>query len=148
MVGVSNRTDSQKGEWATRMWFVLLLGLGIAANVRSEPLLSIPPFRSFDKPALAPDIPDLSFLARPADLPSVSIKPGYIPVFSQSFSDEPASPIWSPLILFSPPRVVSEVPEPASLYLFGFALCVSSWCLTRMMRPVEPSHEECAIEET
>jgi hypothetical protein len=72
---------------------------------------------------------------------------GYIPTTGPSSSGTPTGPIWPPVFISSPPPVISEVPEPASLYLFGFAFCVSSWCLTRMMRPDKTSQAGSRSEE-
>jgi hypothetical protein len=108
------------------------------------------PVLPFEMPTLAPYVPAFAeniiqappkLSATESDPPIVPGGLGYIPAATLSVSGAPESPTLASVLVSSPPSFVSEVPEPASLYLFGFASCVSSWCLIRMMRPGAASQD-------
>jgi len=89
------------------------------------------PALPFEMPTLAPYLPPLVQNVTPAPI-SVPMMPigggGYAPpvgVVPNSPGTQPAG--------VPPPTPIAEVPEPASLYLFGAALGVSLWLLTRMI---------------
>jgi hypothetical protein len=115
------------------------------------------PLLPFEMPAFAPYLPPFiqsvaeappSFSASEGDPAGIPIGLGYIPSVGPSSPGTPVGPIWPPVFISTPPPVISEVPEPASLYLFGVAFCVSSWCLTRMVRSDKTSQADCLTEET
>lgn len=89
------------------------------------------PTLPFDLASLAPSVPIGAPLAQPAPQ-------GWSPIGAYP----PATPIMTgflpgptpPTIVTNGPSVGAEVPEPASLYLFGLSLFVSSWFIMRMMR--------------
>ena len=98
------------------------------------------PVLPFDAPRLAPFLPAPEASVRSpeqwppsADLlpPGGPVAPGAFPVTSTS--PEPGRPPTS-IASFVEPPTPAEVPEPASLLLFGIALCVSGWLLGRMVR--------------
>jgi hypothetical protein len=109
------------------------------------------PVLPFETPALAaPYIPALAqtIIEEPQAFSGVEKDPAIIPsgleyvaVAGPNSSGVPGWAIW-PATFVSSPSLISEAPEPPSLYLFGFAFCVSSWCLTRMMRSAETSQEQ------
>jgi hypothetical protein len=64
-------------------------------------------------------------------IPGAPLAPRYIPASTPlpPGTSQPPPPTVTTL-----PPIISEVPEPAGLYLFGATFCVSLWFLTRMMR--------------
>ena len=114
------------------------------------------PVLPFETLALAPFIPAFhqSITEHPQAFSGVERDPAiipsgleYIPAAGPNFPAAHELAIWPAAFTSSSPPVVSEVPEPASLYLFGFAFCVSSWCLTRMMRSGEAAQQQCFEQE-
>lgn len=99
------------------------------------------PVLPFEAPRLAPYLPTQTEAAfrSPESWPAGEgaqstspVSPGSFPVGSPPHPENAVTPIssFTPL----PPPVQAEVPEPASLLLFGVALCVSGWLLGRMAR--------------
>ncbi len=105
------------------------------------------PVLPFEMPTLAPYLPATGNNAGgpPAVwapigpfLPIVPITGGYVPP-GQIPPTIPIAPLIEPP---GSPPIVAEVPEPASLYLFGITLAVSLWLLTRMMRNRRPREDD------
>ena len=114
------------------------------------------PVLPFEIPALAPYIPPFPesiteapqvFSGVERDPPVIPTALDYKPAVGTNSSGTPEWATWPLAFVSSPPPIVSEVPEPASLYLFGFAFCVSSWCLSRMMRSGEASPQQSFEQE-
>ncbi len=99
----------------------------IGEIVRELPLL---PFAS---PTLAPVLPAITAVEGWPQLPNY---PPIIPIpaaYVRTPTHTPRTPGSGPVITPLAP-VISHVPEPASLYLFGIALCASLWLITRTLR--------------
>lgn len=106
------------------------------------------PLLPFDMPILGPYIPPLGqgpVAGTSAEWPPMG---GYMPIAPIAAGYVPTSgpgpnmtfpPTAGPTDRLTPPAptVIAEVPEPASLYVLGLALCASLWLLTRMMREKE-----------
>jgi hypothetical protein len=90
------------------------------------------PTLPFDLARLAPTVPVGTPLPQPVaqGWSPIGIYPAAIPTLT-GFLPGPNS---TPIITGGVPPVVADVPEPASLYLFGLAFCLSLWFLMRMMR--------------
>lgn len=74
---------------------------------------------------------------------------GYTPIVDPSPAGTRAA--LDSLPVLSTPATASFVPEPpqpASLYLFGITLFLSSWFLTRMMRPEQTSEDGSKEDES
>jgi hypothetical protein len=104
------------------------------------------PVLPFEAPRLAPYLPAPEaslhtpemWSPGPGFLPSPGpLAPGAFPVQGAS-SPQPNFRPPTNLTTFAETPVEAEVPEPASLLLFGLALCVSGWFLGRMVRRNRP----------
>lgn len=111
-------------------------------TLASPPVLDLP--REF--PALPFDLGQLQPLASSVGTPlaqppaqgwsPIGIYPSATPVLTGFIPGGNA-----PTITTGGPPVTADVPEPASLYLFGLSLCISLWFLIRMMRGSSADHE-------
>jgi PEP-CTERM motif len=112
------------------------------------------PVLPFESPRLAPYLPTgteaslrLPESWTPPAFSSVApISPGY-PLSANSLPPESNTPTPLTATPPSPPEVIANVPEPATLLLFGIALCISGWLLGRMAylnRRVETRSKEPA----
>lgn len=97
------------------------------------------PLLPFEAPRLAPYLPAPEANLRSPDIwspasaflpPGGPIAPGYPLPGSPAPQTKPPTELTS----FPQTPVEADVPEPASLLLFGLALCVSGWFLGRMVR--------------
>ena len=79
-------------------------------------------------------------------VPIIPITGGYIPTPAKT--PTPGSPGSPPVIPPLTPPIISHVPEPASIYLFGVTMCLSLWFLTRRMRRSQDSNRPSQDDET
>ncbi len=131
-----------------RRLLVIVVFLFATANARNY----ASPIR--ETTVLTPDAPALSKTtgATPIGWPIVENDLASIPGGEYIWTSDPISPGTPDLAgsLFSPTAsaLITEAPEPASLYLFGIALCVSLWLLTRMIRDDQASQEPLTEDES
>ena len=103
------------------------------------------PLLPFELPILAPYLPPLAQNVTPTPIAAPMIPiggggGGYVP----STGNTPTTPGSPPIVIAAPPAPIAEVPEPSSLYLFGAAVAVSLWFITRM---IGRSHQIAAARE-
>ncbi len=119
------------------------------------------PLLPFEMPRLAPYVPGPEQIATDTTpmgwpivenyAPASSALPpsaGYVPAsvpMSLGAAGTPGFP--GPLFSTITPALITEVPEPASLYFFALTFCVSLWLLTRMMRDDEAPEPEVREDE-
>ncbi len=114
------------------------------------------PVLPFEMPRLAPYVPAPSQPASAA-LMEWPIVENYLPTVATGgeYLSAPGAIALSTLgapgfpgpLSFTARPLISEAPEPASLYLFGVTFFVSLWFLTRMMRDNDRSEEDLREDE-